>query len=121
MKSYPPVLLPTSICPDVGAVEVPVPPFEIPRIPVTSEVRSISVATTCPATALKTPDSEPKKSVEVPEVPPSTLNCVVDAKGRVEAIVVEVAVNVAWIASVDVAIPQFASVGAQEGFNVSPG
>ena len=59
VRSYPPAALPTSTFPYVGAVEVPVPPFNIGKIPVTSLARLMSAVETVPAVAFKKPVSEP--------------------------------------------------------------
>lgn len=61
-KSYPPEELPRSSCPYEGAVEVPVPPFVIPRMPVTSEVRFTSAVEITPAVALRNPENDPRTS-----------------------------------------------------------
>ena len=59
-RSYAPSELPTRSFPWVGAVDVPVPPLLIPRMPVTSLVRSTSAAATAPAVAFKNPVTRPK-------------------------------------------------------------
>ena len=61
-KSYPPAAFPTRSCPRVGAVDVPVPPFATPNIPVTSLARSSMAAETVPAVAFRTPVKDPIES-----------------------------------------------------------
>lgn len=55
-RSYPPLLFPTNNFPYVGAVDVPVPPFAIPKTPNTSDTSDIEdVAKTFPETDFKNP------------------------------------------------------------------
>ena len=65
-RSYAPDELPTRRRPYVGAVLVPVPPFERASIPETSEARETSPVDTTPLAAFSTPvkvliEREPKK------------------------------------------------------------
>ena len=55
-RSYAPLEFPTKIFPYVGAVEVPVPPLLIPRIPVMSDARLMSEVETAPPVAFKKPE-----------------------------------------------------------------
>ena len=59
IRLYPPKALPTNNCPYVGAVEVPVPPLPIGRIPVMSLARLTSPEVIAPAVARTMPVSVP--------------------------------------------------------------
>ncbi len=62
-KSYPPSAFPKSTWPYDGAVEVPVPPFEMPKIPDMSVARFTKPVETVPAVARNTPVKLPMESV----------------------------------------------------------
>ena len=101
-RSYPPSALPTSNFPYVGAVEVPVPPFTIPRTPTISEARSTSAAVTEPEVALRMPVSDPTVSL-CTESPPEKVEVELAPVTFKNPWMVEVPVGL--LCKVEVAIP----------------
>jgi hypothetical protein len=117
--------LPTSTWPYIGAVDVPVPPFAIPRTPVTSLERLMSTVVTTPATALRMPFKLPiVKPLETTTFVDDAVPATETFPAKVDVAVVEVAWKLALILvllAVEGMTIQVGSVGGQLGFNVCPG
>ena len=120
-----PLPSPIKIWPYVGAVDVPVPPFAIPRTPVTSLERLTSAVVTKPAAALRIPLRLPivrllETTTFVDDAVPATETF----PAKVDVAVVEVAWKLALtlvLLAVEGTTIQVGSLGGQLGSSVWPG